>query len=119
MEQVVNMIHEAVRQSDNWARKGWSLVFGPNDREIRSLAEAQKAQEQGLEGAADALAYWREVADSGRRCVELGHRLLRLYRQGRLNQALDLAQECVLIEKQYGCDSTWGPVMNAIEAQIH
>ena len=112
-------IREAVRESGDWAQKGWSIVFGPGDREIASLDEALKARERGLDGAGDALAYWRDVAASGRKCVALGQSLLELYRQRRLNEALDLAQECVLIEKQYGRDYTWGPVMNAIEAEIH
>lgn len=85
-------IIEAIEKSKKW-RYGWPMEFKNRDDEME---------------------YWNEVEATGYKCVSLGKKVLAAYEKGDYETALELAEKCGFLERQFGGWPTWGPVIGKL-----
>lgn len=88
-------IIEAIDKSKKW-RNSWDMEFINKNHEEE---------------------YWNEVEATGFKCAYIGKKILAAYEMGDWDTALELAEKCGFMERQFGDWPTWGPVVKRLRGE--
>ena len=103
-------VWQAIKQSQQWAEKGWPVTFGRKAVVVSSLQQARTLSENEL-CREDALHYWEQVEQLGKEAAEWGKKAMEHLAGGNLQAAEDALYYARFIERpltQYTW--TWEPV---------
>ena len=109
-------LEAAIKETEEWITKGWPVGFGPDQRPVNSVKDAE-ALPKDFVYSLDAKAYWRRIKVVASEALEWGRKALAAVEKGNLHEARDCAYYALFIERGFREKvPTWGPAIQALRA---